>query len=104
MGSAGGTVDSYAVEENAIERLILDALEQWQATGSNSDCPLPELYRHAAPFLTLGLFHDGLRSLHEQHRIYLHPWTGPMCEIPQPECALLVGHEVAYYASLRGDQ
>jgi hypothetical protein len=76
-------------------------LGQWQAS---EDCPLPELYRQAqkaAPQLTIGQFHDGLRRLHEQHRLYLHPWTGPRYEIPDPAYALLVGHEIAYYVSLR---
>jgi hypothetical protein len=71
---------------------------------SSSDCPLPELYRQAegtATNLTLGLFHDGLRKLHQQEKIFLHPWTGPLYEIPEPPYALLIGHEIAYYASAR---
>jgi hypothetical protein len=75
-----------------------------QDAGAAQDCPLPELYeaaRQAYPKLTLGEFHDGLRRLHGQGRIYLHPWTGPLYDLPEPACALLVGHEVAYYASLR---
>jgi hypothetical protein len=75
-----------------------------QESGSAEDCPLPELFRHvqpAAPGLTVGRFHDGLRALHQQARIYLHPWTGPLCDMPEPAYALLVGHEVAYYASVR---
>jgi hypothetical protein len=65
---------------------------------------LPELYRQARradPGLSLGAFHDGLREFHAAGRLYLHPWTGPLYEIPEPACALLVGHEVAYYASPR---
>ena len=50
------------------------------------------------------LFRDtALRRLHAEERIYLHPWTGPLCELPQPPLALLVGHEIAYYASARGN-
>ena len=44
---------------------------------------------------------DGLRKLHQQEQIYLHPWTGPLYDLPEPALALLVGHEVAYYASRR---
>lgn len=80
---------------------VLSYLGERQATG---DCPLPELYRHlqrSLPTLSIGAFHDGLRSLHEQHQIYLHPWTGPLYEIPEPPFALLVGHEIAYYVSRR---
>jgi hypothetical protein len=82
---------------------ILMHLEQWHAQSSG-DCPLPELHRQLArlhPDLTVGRFHDALRDLHEQHRVYLHPWTGPLYELPEPPFALLIGHEIAYYASAR---
>ncbi len=82
----------------------LACLKAWPAGHASGDCPLPELFRHVrakAPRLTVGGFHDGLRRLHEQQQIYLHPWTGPLYEIPEPACALLVGHEIAYYASAR---
>jgi hypothetical protein len=83
---------------------IVDLLREWQSAGKIGDYPLPDLFeqtRAAAPKLTLGQFHDALRSLHEQFAIYLHPWTGPLHELPQPATSLLVGHEIAYYASLR---
>jgi hypothetical protein len=82
----------------------LSHLARWQESGAMEDCPLPDLYRHArqaSPALTIGHFHDGLRRLHDQGQIYLHPWTGPLYEIPEPPYALLVGHEIAYYASRR---
>jgi hypothetical protein len=82
----------------------LDFLRHRQKQGAVGDCPLPDLFRRArllVPTLTLGQFHDGLRELHEREQIYLHPWTGPLYELPEPALALLVGHEVAYYASLR---
>lgn len=76
-------------------------LAEWDGPG---DCPLPDLYRrlraeHAS--LTIGQFHDGLRELHDREQVYLHPWTGPLYALPEPAFALLVGHEVAYYASER---
>lgn len=86
----------------AISTLILDVLARWHASGAIEDCALSELYRQArqqASSLTIGQFHDALRTLHEHQRIYLHPWTGPLYELPEPALALLVGHEVAYYAS-----
>lgn len=82
----------------------LDQLRQWHALGVPEDCPLPELYRRLRPGagdLSIGRFHDGLRQLHDREQIYLHPWTGPLCEMPEPPFALLVGHEIAYYASIR---
>jgi hypothetical protein len=84
--------------------MVLSHLARWQESGAMEDCPLPDLYRRsqqAAPGLTIGQFHDGVRQLHDREQIYLHPWTGPMYAIPEPPYALLVGHEIAYYASLR---
>jgi hypothetical protein len=87
---------------DAWEAAVLDYLRRRPVAG---DCPLPELYTQAClaePGLTVGRFHDGLRRLHGQQRLYLHPWTGPLYDLPEPPCALLVGHEVTYYASIRG--
>ena len=88
------------------EEYVLEALRAWHDTRTLGDCPLPELYRRAreaAPKLTIGQFHDALRLLHEQGAIYLHPWTGPLYEMPEPALALLSGHEIAYYVSMRAD-
>jgi hypothetical protein len=85
-------------------RAVLDHLAAWQTARAFEDCPLPDLYQKAreiTPALTIGRFHDGLRLLHDQKQIYLHPWTGPLCDLPAPPYALLVGHEIAYYASRR---
>jgi len=83
---------------------ILAYLTRWQSSGASEDCAIPDLYRQAqkaSPQLTIGHFHDGLRRLNELEKIYLHPWTGPLYEIPEPPLALLVGHEIAYYVSIR---
>ena len=82
----------------------LTFLSHWEASHPAEDCPLSDLFNHArthAPGLSTGHFHDGLRQMHAQARIYLHPWSGPLYDFPEPECALLIGHEIAYYASLR---
>lgn len=83
---------------------VVQHLGQWQASGNLDDCPLPKLFsllhaRHQT--MTIGQFQDALRRLHEESRVYLHPWTGPLYQLPEPAFALLVGHEIAYYASLR---
>lgn len=78
---------------------IEEALANWDADASE-DCPLPDLYRQLSG-VSLGEFHDALRRLHAAERVYLHPWTGPLYAIPEPACALLVGHEIAYYVSGR---
>src|SRR5262249_49088365 len=57
--------------------VVLDHLVKWQDIRTTEDCPLPELYHHAeqaAPGLTIGRFHDGLRHLNDEEQIYLHPW------------------------------
>jgi len=89
----------------AIQETICSQLQRWQTTsGASEDCPLPELFRQVRarlPRLTIGQFHDVLRRLHDNDQVYLHPWTGPLYDLPEPPQALLVGHEIAYYASLR---
>ena len=84
---------------------ILARLSDWSSSAAvGQDCPLPELFRslslRAVP-PSLGTFHDCIRRLHTDHRVYLHPWTGPLYALPEPATALLVGHNIAYYASLR---
>jgi hypothetical protein len=81
---------------------ILARLADWSSTaGAGQDCPLPDLYRSltVCDDLTVGRFHDDLRALHAAGKLYLHPWTGPLYALPEPAFALLVGHEVSYYAS-----
>lgn len=79
-------------------------LRRWQETHPHKDCPLPELFRQVQenfPDLTLGQFQDGLRQLYHKEQIFLHPWAGPIYEIPEPEFAMMVGHALVYYASCR---
>jgi hypothetical protein len=89
-----------AAAPTAFQDSILRFLLDWQSAHAAKDCPLPELYRSTSP-PSIGTFHDALRRLHQQQQLWLHPWTGPLCELPEPALALLVGHEVAFYASLR---
>src|SRR5262249_59564376 len=82
-------------------KAILECLIAWPDAG---DCPLPALFENVkvhCPDMTLGAFHDLLRTLRERAAIHLHPWTGPLYELPDPGVALLAGHEIAYYASGR---
>jgi hypothetical protein len=100
--AANGSGD--AADADAWLADALTHLRSWRGSAGLEDCPLPELYRAvqgSTPALTIGQFHDGLRRLHAQHQIYLHPWSGPLYELPEPALALLIGHVVAYYASLR---
>jgi hypothetical protein len=85
--------------------LIHTRLRDWASSaGVPRDCPLPELFTSLStldPAPTVGQFHDALRQLHADGRVYLHPWTGPLYALPEPAVALLSGHEIAFYASLR---
>jgi hypothetical protein len=92
---------------NSWYEAALHQLTRWQAAGASEDCPLPALFRQVEQTcagLSVGQFHDGMRHLHEKGQIYLHPWTGPLYDMPEPTYALLIGHEVLYYASLRPAQ
>jgi hypothetical protein len=95
---------AYLLDCDDLHRAVCAQLAAWHEAGALDDCPLPELYRRVAsqfPALSIGQFHDRLRLLHGGGRIYLHPWTGPLYELPEPAYALLIGHEIGYYASLR---
>jgi hypothetical protein len=94
--------DPCFIRGSALGLAILDHLHRWRESGAAGDCPLPELFRRLEQdSLTIGQFHDQLRALQEQEQIYLHPWSGPLHEIPEPALALLSGHGIAYYASIR---
>ncbi|MBI3408416.1 MAG: hypothetical protein HY040_08670 [Planctomycetes bacterium] len=83
---------------------VLACLGHWHERDRLEDCPLPELFRAlqaADRSITIGQFHDSLRRLRGQKKIHLHPWTGPTYEIPVPALAVMMGHEIAYYASLK---
>jgi hypothetical protein len=92
------TVSRVTVTASDPSDEILAMLDAWSSSASE-DCSLPELHRRLSSKPSLGSFHDALRKLHRTGRIELHPWTGPLYTLPDPACALLVGHEVAYYAS-----
>ncbi len=82
---------------------IFILLKEWSDSGRAGDCQLNYLYQHLSPLcpgITPGAFHDALRNLRQKKLIELHPWTGPLYEIPKPELALMAGHEIACYASL----
>ncbi len=85
------------------QQQIFLALKEWADSGRVGDCQLSTLYKQIQkrfPQITCGMFHDALRELRNKKLVELHPWTGPLYEIPEPHLALMAGHEVAYYASL----
>lgn len=63
---------------------------------------LPQLYRFAKtvrPDLSLGHFHDIVRRMAAARQIRLSPYTQAMYQLPEPECALILGREVMYYVA-----
>jgi len=99
-GVSSTSTSSPSSGSTELQNAVLAELTRWQDSGATEDCPLPQLYRQTSP-RSVGQFHDTLRQLHDQRKIYLHPWTGPLYDIPEPPYALLIGHEIAYYASIR---
>ncbi len=82
--------------------MILARLADW---SESTDCTLPELYRSLSLLdspPTIGEFHDCLRAMFADGTISLPAWTGPLYAMPEPAYALMNGHGIAYYASLRG--
>jgi hypothetical protein len=75
----------------------LEYLDRRPASGAAGDCPLPELFhavRTKFPELTLPVFHDGLRRLHDVRAVRLTA-GGAMSE---PEYAEVVGGQLMYAA------
>jgi hypothetical protein len=65
---------------------------------------LPQLFaalRRSHPVLTLGQFHDGLRTLRDQGRIRLSPWTRALATLDDARNALFLDGEVMYYVEPR---
>lgn len=87
-----------------LDHALLEHLDRWQQQHAGDDCPLPELWRRAQQFDpngTVGRFHDVIRRWHTTGQVHLHPWTGPLHELPEPGIAVLVGHAIIYYVSKR---
>ena len=70
------------------------------APGATTLSDLHAALRRGGP-VSVGQLHDALRRLSAAGAVRLSPWTGPLYELPDPSLALLIGHEVLYYAALR---
>jgi hypothetical protein len=86
----------------AIDALnYLDRRHLAAGNGDSSPCPLPELFAALArqhPDLSVRVYHEGLRRLHERRLIQLQP-AASLANLPQPEYALLEGASVFYYVA-----
>jgi hypothetical protein len=79
----------------------LNYIDRRQSGGATTDCPLPELFAaltRAHSRLSIMVFHEGLRRLHERRAIRLQP-ANALVDLPQPEFALFDGGKVLYYAA-----
>lgn len=79
----------------------LNYIDRRRNGGAPDDCPLPELFAaltRAHPHLSVIVFHEGLRRLHERRAIRLQPANG-LADLSQPEYALFDGGTVLYYAA-----
>lgn len=101
MGGLGSSAGIGLLNETSLAPAVVAYLAE---RSTATDCPLPELFRAVArtAALTIGEFHDCLRQLYADGKLTLPAWTGPLYALPEPQYALLIGHGIAYYASLRG--
>lgn len=93
-GEPGGSLAELQAE-------LLAHLQQQKRQAPLRPVELPQLFRSARsrqPALTLGQFHDALRRLAEARRIRLSPFTQAMYQLAEPECAMIIGREIMYYA------
>ena len=77
----------------------LNYLDRRLSGGATEPCPLPELLEAVCqhhPDLTVAVFHDGLRQLHQRRAIRLCP-VEDLEGLSRPEIALLEGEVVLYH-------
>lgn len=94
-GSAPGPASPKLADE------LLQHVQQHKRQSPLRPLDLPQLFRFARSrqsALTLGQFHDLVRRLAQAGRIRLSPFTQAMYQLPEPECAMIVGREIMYYA------
>lgn len=94
LGLLSAEMRRRQARDEVVERLASRA--DWIGPATS----LADLYRdlrRQIPTLTIGEFHDVVRRLVESDEIRLSPWTGALYQLPEPELALLIGHEVLYY-------
>lgn len=85
-----------AAAELAIQEILCERAKLPQP-GASTVADLYQQLRARRLPVTVGQFHDTLRSLRAAGQLRLSAWTGPLYDLPEPALALLVGHEVLYY-------
>ena len=98
--AVAGPADVPAADSQLSDDL-LQHLQQHKRQNPLRPLALPQLFRVARarqPTLRLGAFHDLVRHLAEAGKIRLSPFTQAMYQLAEPECAMIVGREIMYYA------
>lgn len=77
-------------------------LRKFNTRNPSGSCPLPEFFRAvAAPKgVTLGEFHDGLRELSSQGKIWLDAWTQPLYALKEEQFSLILDKEIRFYVRI----
>jgi hypothetical protein len=89
-----------AVSPQALEEAMVRAVNAW-AKEKTVGCQFDVLWKRLKdqhPDLTIGVFQDALRTLHNAGRLRLSGWPRMLDDMPQPELALFVSSKVMYHA------
>jgi hypothetical protein len=84
----------------SIDEEIVSFVQTWareKSVGPPFDVLMKDLKQRRVD-LSIGEFHNALRSLERKGRIKLSVWSKSIPELPEPELALFVTHKVMYYA------
>jgi hypothetical protein len=82
---------------------VVALAEEQRARDRHLPLSLPDVYeqvRRLRPDLTLGEFHDGLRTLRDERRVRLLPFTRAHATIPDLRNALFLDGEVMFYVDV----
>ena len=99
VGSGTGPV-STTPPSAELAPALLQHLRQQKRQAPLRPLDLPQLFRFARsrqPALSLGSFHDLVRRMADAGQVRLSPFTQAMYQLPEPECAMIVGREIMYY-------
>jgi len=91
---------SSAAPNAELASALVQHLQQHKRQAPLRPLDLPQLFRFAQsrqPALSLGSFHDAIRRLADAGQIRLSPFTQAMYQLPEPQCAMIVGREIMYY-------
>jgi hypothetical protein len=98
--ASNGNGVHHSQEELSAE--IVAFLREWDRKN-RVGCPLPDLYRQLQvmdPQLSIGRFHDALRTLYQAKKIQLINLNDSPDHVKQPELLLFISSKAIYYARI----